>query len=64
MKVIGEIDTSGQPMLFTESVEVVSLGNRLVDSETGMVMAVKDSYGDWVNPRMMNLGLKIKVMTE
>lgn len=63
MKILGEYDTSGNFIEFVAPVEVHQFGNTLRNSD-GFVQAVKDSYGDWVNPHMKALGLKVKVEVE
>ena len=64
MQAIGQFDTTGkdyQP--YTKPITVSVFGDTLRD-ENGFVIAVKDSYGDWVSPTMQALGLKsiIKVI--
>lgn len=61
MKMLGQYDTDGNYLPFTEPQEVVQFGDTLRDKDTGFVEAVKDDYGDWVNPRMRALGLKVKI---
>ena len=64
MKITGQLDTDGNAIDFTEEIEVVEFGNTLRD-KNGMCWAVKDDYGDWVNPGMRSLGIRCPmVVTE
>ena len=64
MKITGQLDTDGNPMPFTEEIEVTEFITSLRDKD-GICWALKDEYGDWVSPTMYNMGVKsIMVVTE
>ena len=61
MKIIGQYDTAGIYMPFIHPCEVVQVGNTLRDKTDGIVTAVMDDYGDWVNSNLRRLGVKCKM---
>lgn len=63
MRVVGQYDTSGDYRAYTEPQDVHLLGNTLRDRD-GFVVAVKDSYGDWVSPSLHRMGIKSKIEVE
>ena len=63
MKVLGQYDTSGDYRAYTEPQEVFPFGHTLRDGD-GFVVAVKDSYGDWVSPTLHKMGIKSKIEVE
>lgn len=65
MVITGYYDTKGDFFPYAEGpVPVVLLGDTLRDPDTGFLEAIKDQYGDWVNPRMLQLGIKSKMQVE
>lgn len=60
MRILGQYDTSGNYIAYTQALEAFPCGNRLCD-EDGFTLGVKDQYGDWVSANMMSLGLKCKL---
>lgn len=62
MKIKGDWDVQGQYMERNpdKQMELTQFGNSLRD-EDGMVWAIKDEYGDWVNPTLARMGLKVKL---
>ncbi|OGC95041.1 MAG: hypothetical protein A2W25_01420 [candidate division Zixibacteria bacterium RBG_16_53_22] len=63
MKVIGQYGTDGEYHAYTEPQDVYLFGNSLRDRD-GFVLAVKDSYGDWVSPTLHRIGVKSKIKIE
>lgn len=63
MKIIGQYGTDGNYQAYTKKQTVYRFGNTLRDTD-GIVVAVKDEYGDFVSPTMKRLGLKSKIETE
>ena len=57
MQIVGQYDTDGNYVPYTEAQEVSQLGSALI-SEWGFTVAVKDEYGDWVSPTLARMGLK------
>lgn len=55
---VGQYDTDGKYQPYAKSLECVRFGNTLRDPDTGMVHAIQDQYGDWVDPLLMQLGRK------
>lgn len=43
---------------YDRPLEVRLLGNTLRDWFDGTVQAVKDEYGEWVNPRLKRIGIR------
>lgn len=64
MKVTGSYDTDGNYQPYTKSVEVVQYGTQLIETETGMLWAIRDEYGDWVSPNLHGIGVKVKIEVE
>lgn len=64
MKVIGDYDTDGNFSAYAKPVEVVQHGNQLMETDSGMIWAVKDEYGDWVNPNLLRLQVKSIIKVE
>jgi hypothetical protein len=63
MKALGQYDTSGDYRAYTEPQEVFLFGKSLRDND-GFVVAVKDSYGDWVSPALHRMGIKSRIEVE
>lgn len=63
MKVTGIFNTDGDYHAYKLPINVFVFGNTLRE-EDGFVIAVKDSYDDWVCPRMLKLGIKSKIKVE
>ena len=60
MKILGQYGLDGKKKEFNpfmKPIEVNQFGDTLRD-EDGMVLAVKDEYGDWVSPYLKKLGIK------
>lgn len=60
LQITGYYDTKGKgPTDYVKPIPVVQFSNTLRDSD-GCVWAIKDGYGDWVNPAMHRIGVKSK----
>jgi hypothetical protein len=64
MQITDQLDTDGNPIGLRGPIDVVQVGNTLRDKETGMCWAIKDCYGDWVNPTMHRIGVKSKMIVD
>lgn len=60
MKIIGQYSSSGELIPYVEPQEVTQFGNTLRDVD-GLVLAIKDNYGDWVSPSLYRVGVKSKM---
>jgi len=58
--VLGFYDTDGNYSPFREPFRGYPFGNSIRD-EDGMSWAVLDQYGDYVNPRLLPLGIKSRI---
>jgi len=61
VKIIGAYDTKGELIKFEKPVKVVRFDRLLCMEQDGHFMAVMDEYGDWVNPQMKQIGIKLKM---
>lgn len=63
MRILGQYDSNGVFCAFVTPLVVYVYGNYLRDID-GFVVAVKDSYGDFVSPRLLQHGVKSKFEIE
>lgn len=61
--VVGYYDTDGNYSAFREAIPVFRFGDSYRDKD-GMAWAVKDEYGDWVNPNLIGIGVKSVIKIE
>ncbi|MEE9401639.1 MAG: hypothetical protein V3V47_00420 [Desulfobacteria bacterium] len=64
MKAIGQYDAQGNYTEYAMTVDLTQVEDTLRMSEDGMVFAVKDDYGDWVQPMLRKLGVKSVIKVE
>lgn len=57
MKILGQYGTDNQYSVFAQPIHVEMLGNQLRD-EDGLIVGLKDEYGDWVSPILYSYGIK------
>lgn len=58
--VLGYFDTDDNYTAFRQPFQGFPVGNTIRD-ENGTCWAVADSYGDWVNPNLVGLGIKSRI---
>lgn len=61
--VVGQYDTDNKYAPYTQPFDAHRFGDTL-RTDMGHCIAIKDDYGDWVSPTMLQLGLKSRIRVE